>query len=384
MQNYPVNFGDSIRIQSPEKTLQSLAPIFDKIGITRIANVTHLDHFYGIFISNCIRPNSQNLSISQGRGSSLILSDISAIMESVEAYHAENPPNCKFKGSFAHCYSDKLLVNPNLLYSNKFAISLEEIEFEWSEAYNIFDNKRLFIPTSITRINTCLPSLDYFYFDVSSNGLAAGNSKEEAMYHAICEIIERDALTKWQQLDLSLKNECRVAVNTVDDFNQDFISKLQQNHLKLKIWEITSNLGVPTYHVAIIDQQSIRNLNIFTGTGTHLSKSIALFRAISEGIQGRLAHITGVRDDLFFWYYKKLGLNDKKFIPQEDDLIGKSYSNCVSLPVKDVVKNLEFVLNIIRNYKYEQVLMVDHTKPDLNIPVVQIFIPGMLLNNSRM
>ena len=35
------------------------------------------------------------------------------------------------------------------------------------------------------------------------------------------------------------------------------------------------------------------------------------------------------------------------------------------------------ILQILKTHGFHQVLMVNHTKPELNIPVVQIFIPGM-------
>ena len=97
---------DSIRTKTQEETLQFLGQVCPKIGITRISNITYLDHFYGIFVSNCIRPNSKNLSISQGKGSSIEAANISAIMESIEGYHIENPPSHRFNGTFKE-YSNK-------------------------------------------------------------------------------------------------------------------------------------------------------------------------------------------------------------------------------------------------------------------------------------
>ncbi|HLX53043.1 MAG TPA: YcaO-like family protein, partial [Aquella sp.] len=112
--------------------------------------------------------------------------------------------------------------------------------------------------------------------------------------------------------------------------------------------------------------------------------SIALFRAITEAIQARLAYITGVRDDIFIDYYKKMRMNDKKFILKALPLEGKCYANCISLPVKDVNSNVSAILKILLDNHYKQIFVIDHTKPELMIPVVQVFIPSMLLNNSRM
>lgn len=377
---------DSIRETAPEETLQALQQIFPKIGITRVAHVTHFDHFYGVFVSNCIRPNSQNLSLSQGKGSTLELSMISAIMESIEAYHVENPPTPKFKGSF-ESHKGRGLVNPELFCLTEFKTDLTKLEFRWGEATDVLNGESVLIPFALSCINTCQPNFDYLYFNVSSNGLAAGNSKEEAMCHGILEIIERDALAKWQKMSEVAKSTRSIMPDTVNDFSAAFIDKLAQQGLTVRIWEITSDLDIPAYHVAIIDTRSLRGLNIFTGTGAHLSKSIALFRALSEAIQGRLTYITGARDDVFESYYKKMRLDDRKFLPQEGEnraKARKNYADSISLILGNAHENLKTLVDTLTKYQYSQLLMIDHTKPELGIPVVQMFIPRMLLNNVRM
>jgi ribosomal protein S12 methylthiotransferase accessory factor YcaO len=51
----------------------------------------------------------------------------------------------------------------------------------------------------------------------------------------------------------------------------------------------------------------MRNLGIFTGTGTHLAKSVALSRALTEAAQARLTSISGNRDDILPKYYQLRG-----------------------------------------------------------------------------
>ena len=43
----------------------------------------------------CIRPNGRSLSVSQGKGATAELAQASAVMESIEAFHAEHvrPPD---------------------------------------------------------------------------------------------------------------------------------------------------------------------------------------------------------------------------------------------------------------------------------------------------
>lgn len=374
---------DSFRTVKPQETLERLQKLFNLIGITRVADVTHLERFYGIYVSNCIRPNSQNLSVAQGKGSSLELSQISAIMESIEAYHMENQSPPSFRGKFNQNLGHNL-INPEELYLTEFNAPLEEIEFDWIPVENIIDKKIFYIPASFVKINTSIPNIDYLYFNVSSNGLAAGNSKDEALSHAICEIIERDSLTKWQSKTIEQRDNVRVDPSTVKDFNLEFIDNLYKNNLKLKIWDITSDLRVPSYQVAIIDNHSLRSLNVFTGSGAHLSREIALFRAISEAIQGRLTYISGIRDDIFGEYYKNMRLNNNKLVTTSSTKEGKNYQDCTSIETGSISNNLTTLLDILIKHGYQQVLVYEHTKKELGIPVVHVFIPGMQRNVLRM
>ena len=89
------DLGGTFRACTPEQTLARLEPMLrEEFGITRVANVTGLDDI-GIHTFVAIRPNAKLLSTSQGKGISKPLAKISAIMEGVEGWHAENlsPPD---------------------------------------------------------------------------------------------------------------------------------------------------------------------------------------------------------------------------------------------------------------------------------------------------
>jgi YcaO-like protein with predicted kinase domain len=76
------------RTVSPALTLERIAPLLPAMGITRVADVTGLDCI-GIPVAFCCRPNSRALAVSQGKGLDLAAAKASAIMDSVEGFHAE-------------------------------------------------------------------------------------------------------------------------------------------------------------------------------------------------------------------------------------------------------------------------------------------------------
>lgn len=86
-----VCFDGTHRARLPEDTLRGLEPILDQVGITRIADVTWLDEI-GIPVYQAIRPDSWSLCVSQGKGLTGDLAKVSAVMESIELWHAERMP----------------------------------------------------------------------------------------------------------------------------------------------------------------------------------------------------------------------------------------------------------------------------------------------------
>ncbi len=76
------------RVVSPVQTLERIRPHLTDMGITRLANVTGLDRV-GIPVVMAMRPNSRSVAVSQGKGVDLNAAKASAVMESVESWHAE-------------------------------------------------------------------------------------------------------------------------------------------------------------------------------------------------------------------------------------------------------------------------------------------------------
>src|SRR5204862_1033387 len=76
------------RAVSPIETLRRIRPRLRAAGITRLADVTGLD-WIGVPVYQAIRPNSRTLSASQGKGLTPAQAKVSALMESLELFHAE-------------------------------------------------------------------------------------------------------------------------------------------------------------------------------------------------------------------------------------------------------------------------------------------------------
>src|SRR4051812_38127698 len=69
----------------PAETMERIRPHFRAFGITRLANITHLD-VIGIPVTLAIRPNADTLSQGSGKGFSLEAALASGSMEAIELF----------------------------------------------------------------------------------------------------------------------------------------------------------------------------------------------------------------------------------------------------------------------------------------------------------
>ncbi|MGT2531691.1 hypothetical protein ACU4GG_35025 [Streptomyces nojiriensis] len=78
------------RARTPEATWEMVSRAAAKVGVTRVADITRLDTI-GIPTFQAVRPLSRTLAVSQGKGMTPELAKLSAVMESVETWHVEQP-----------------------------------------------------------------------------------------------------------------------------------------------------------------------------------------------------------------------------------------------------------------------------------------------------
>src|SRR4051794_5945638 len=77
------------RAADPEETWQRVMPMLPRFGITRVADITRLDDI-GLPVHVAYRPAGLTYAVSIGIGDTPAQSRVSAVMESIEAWHAEN------------------------------------------------------------------------------------------------------------------------------------------------------------------------------------------------------------------------------------------------------------------------------------------------------
>jgi bacteriocin biosynthesis cyclodehydratase domain-containing protein len=246
-------------------------------------------------------------------------------------------------------------------------------KIEWSPVWSLRDECFKYLPTSLLYFFYRKgPAATYIHAD--SNGCAAGNTIEEAIVQGFLELVERDSYAIWwynrlqrSELDLSQFD---------DPYVRDLKSQLADTGRRLWVLDITSDLGVPSF-VAL--SHAVQNGHDFVeyGSGAHFNPRVALLRALTEvnqflsiGLMGaRSAGPAGHEGDAPF------NLRDHPYLTTNGHArVGLDYN--FDFGRLDKREQVMVCVNLAKRHGLD-FLVLDQTRPDIEVPVVRVLVPGL-------
>jgi ribosomal protein S12 methylthiotransferase accessory factor len=324
---------------------------------------------------------------SFGKGSTAEQGEASALMEAIERYSGI------FQGDeirMTRRFSDfapgeAILPNDVQLFSEAQIRTRHEsvphdstpvpdpidpsMKIDWSPVWSLRDNRFKYLPTSF---------LYFFYsgpaaFHTDSNGCAAGNTREEAIVQGFLELVERDAYAIWWY------NRLRRAELDLSEFDDSYVRDVQTQFAdagrKLWVLDVTSDLGIPTY-VAIMHWMKDGQENIEFGSGAHFDRRIALLRALTELSQflsiGLMGGGSGEKPSLDG--VTPLRLENYPFLTPAKNLV---LPPAPGIKLVDNTRDQVLACVDVASRAGVDFLVLDQTRPDVEVPVVRVIAPGL-------
>ena len=364
---------DTQRASPLNETLARIEPKVPAAGITRVADITNLDRI-GIPVFSCIRPTAEDgaITIYNGKGATVEESKISAIMEGIERYCAEVHDRIIERGYYHELFGRGRIVDPNDLILPPEADPNQILP--WVGGFDIANDEPVLVPAQVV-----FHPLSQKYrplFRTGTNGLASGNTMEEAIFHALAEVIERDA---WSLVEAS-RNSGPEVVNIDDPLINGMQKKFTDAKVEVTIRDITSDIRIPTM-AAVADDVLLKDPMLLTmGMGTHTSARIAVMRALTEVAQSRLTQIHGAREDTTVAQVRKrLGYDRTKrmnayWFKDNGEVDYRTIPSCDS---DDFVKDIHLLIKKLNKQGLDRVIVVDLTRDEIGIPVVRVVVPGL-------
>jgi thioglycine synthase len=423
--------GTSTRVRSVQDTLAEIIPLCIEIGVTRISDITFMDSLYIPNYSAILPGTDDIIWVYSGKGTTRLHAKASALMEAIERYSSLSStyPRTFIQGNYLHLsksYNKVLhpaeVVEPvNQEYNDKDDI------IDFLPGFDLLTSEKVLVPAEIAlyRHSPKHPAISAFS-QSHTNGLASGNVLEEAICHALCEVIERDAVSIadlcassipyniLEKIIDSLIKEERIEypltlipleAKFVDDssiFPDVDISEIAEEFepvgrlvkrftdagIPLVIKNITQkDIGIPTFVASSIEWIAHDYGYFAKGYGTHPDARFALIRAITEVSQTRAANIQGARDDLKKIQYKEddeiykrkwqfmrtsLSLTKQK---NNNNII--KFSEIKTYVNEDILEDINIILYNLKIARLKRAIIVDLTNPNIGIPVVRAIIPGL-------
>ncbi len=289
---------------------------------------------------------------TNGKGHSDEQALASGIMELVERYSCDKylrNRNVVRISSFKDFKNN--LFQLDHLYSNFIDESRvrilkdKELKFariRWHEGRSL-NGRKVYLPMSLIG-----------YLLEGTNGMSAGNSLEEALLHAICEVIERHCLTL---IEINKLETPLIDLSSVNSpIARQLLNKFRSFKKQIFIKDFSLGIGLPV--IGVVRKIDKNNCVITAGVAT--TGEEALIRALTENSQaeGKGGPIRNCLAKHHFVNNRVMSVKDIADIDNNN--------------MRSELKNIEEILNK-QNMK---IFFLDATDKTLNIPSVIVYIAG--------
>ncbi|KPI05672.1 biosynthesis docking scaffold protein, SagD family [Actinobacteria bacterium OV450] len=255
----------------------------------------------------------------------------------------------------------------------------EDRPIEWTPVWSLTGGVQRLLPTSMLYFGRGAGSPDEPWAD--SNGNAAGSSPEDALVQGFLELVERDAVALWWY------NRTRQPGVDLASFGDEWIERFRHGlrRANREVWalDVSSDLGVPVF-AALSRRTDKPDEDIVFGFGAHFDPRVALCRALAE--MGQLLPAVGdVRADgtgyritdpepLSWW--RGATVANQPYLAPDPMTESRTAAHWPSVRTPDLLDDVHMITEMVRT-KGMDLLVLDQSRPDLNIPVTKVVVPGL-------
>ncbi|SFS53114.1 TOMM precursor leader peptide-binding protein [Marininema halotolerans] len=340
-----------------------------------------------------------------GRTHSYEESEITAILEGLERHCGYSPQgvrpvirDCYFNREGEALYPPKVGVHQRAQYEKEdfpFQPFDPEQPMDWVWGWSFTQNRAILVPQLLAYYSFgCGGGFVY----ETSNGCAMGGSLEEAIFHGIMEIVERDAflLTWYAQLPLP-----RIDPSTTQDRElQWMIHRMREvAGYELHLFNATMEHGIPAVW-AIAKNIRSEGAHLICAAGAHLDplravkssihELVGIIPMLDEGLtkeydraREMVTDATKVREmkDHSLLYCLPETETRLHFLLEGEQPVQRLDEAFPKIPVSmDITEDLTRILHPFQKRNLE-VIVVNQTSPEvaqLGLHCVKVLIPGML------
>ena len=342
---------------------------------------------------------------SGGKGKTDMQARASAIGEALERYSG------LFQGNEPRRRARLADVSESAIHPNR-CLLFSDRQYDTRDAWNARHDRYQFVPErfddeaivdwsplwSLTQDRERLLPTAYAYFGYNhhpiaqqdgvtarfaygdSNGCAAGNTIEEAIFQGLLELLERDSVATWWYSRVQ-----RPAVD-LESFDEPYFAEMQRHYVslgrRLHVLDVTNDFGVPTF-VAVSHSIDHEREEIVWGCGTHVEARLGILRALTEANQFLAAferfqrpedRYVGFDPAAVRWFTGARMEEQQYLIPMAG--APRTSADYATRNAPDIAGELQGCIDLLAARGHE-VLVLDQTRDDVGLPVVRVVVPGL-------
>jgi putative methanogenesis marker protein 1 len=364
------------RSKTPADTLQFVERIKETAGMMSFRNATEVDRI-GIQVFTCdrIRPDG-SMTSHTGKGVSPIQAQVSITMEAIERYCSEFRKEYLeklVKGSYRNLKSKLNILDPQDLILSRLSDYDDGKEIYWIWGCDLSGEEDILVPACA--VYHPYHEDNILLMSTHTNGIAAGNTIEEAVIHGLAEVIERDA---WSIAQYSRQFHDAIFIENIpeNEFIIGVFERFEKAGIEIVAKDLTTDVGMPV--VAAFSRDLVHlTMAPIDGFGAHLDPKVATVRALLEIATTRALFIQkyGIEGmcETVPLYLRHCEEEDPRFYAHHQKGIREldvGYST-------DIYEDIQNMISRLRARGLNRMIAVDLTRSDVGIPTVRMIVPGM-------
>lgn len=387
------------KTDTPENTIRNIAAGFDRLGHTiQYAPYQFSDRIHwskiGIF--------SLQLEC-EGKGLTPVLAEASAHAEMAERFSG---------GLFFPSFEEQVRFNMPALYSRQVSRFLnhqwldgyvyshqDDLDTEYLSIESLLRNQSHLAPVDIAKIKksqmarhwvngysavqdkTVKVPVNFISYINGSNGMAAGNTLEEAIVQAACEVFERHTQIQIIKPETIVPTIDKASVN--NERLRSIMALYEENNVEILLKDFSMGGRFPGIGVLFVNHNLpvgiLEHKILVPGVSFDLEE--ALSRSLTEYMQGRntltssrsgldrkVVHRSRI-SNLYMMFKNCVSPKDISFL-EKGEIVDFHGGRC-----EDLLSEIEAIKTICRNLDSDFIVL-NLTHPVLGFPVVRVIVPG--------
>jgi bacteriocin biosynthesis cyclodehydratase domain-containing protein len=242
----------------------------------------------------------------------------------------------------------------------------EDAEIDWVHVWSMTHETFKFLPAEYCYYGRQERPAGSF---ADPNGQGAGNTLEDAILHALLELVERDAVAIWWY------NRIRRPAVDFDGFDDPLVQAMRRYaaHERRDLWalNLTTDLGIPVVVAASRARESAEHISF--GFGAALDPRVALVRALGEMQQLARTFAEAKDRRLREWWHTATLADHPYLAPNGGDAPAWKPAD---QRFGDAATSIGECRRRLEQQELE-VLVIDQTRPDIGLPTARVVVPGL-------